>query len=64
MREPRTSPLADATEGWILGSDRFAGAIRDIVSPAHREPDAARVRRQPLTLSLIIEATCEVQGRS
>ena len=64
MSQPTTSPFADAIDGWILGSESFAGTIRSIVSPNSQEPTAVRVRRSPLPLSLVINATCEEFGIS
>ena len=51
IRQPPTSPFADAVDGWLLGSQAFVDRIKQLVNePKHEDevPQARRLRNLPL----------------
>ena len=58
---PGQSPFAQAIDGWILGSERFAERVREWISPSSRQATARKARRKmPLGQDQLLQVVCQV----
>jgi REP element-mobilizing transposase RayT len=58
---PAPSPFDQAIDGWILGSAGFAERVRELISPASRQPTAKNAqRRVRISTAKLLEGIYEV----
>ena len=61
LETPQQSPFEVAIDGWILGSERFAVRVRELISPSSRQPTATKARRtMPIEKDQLLQTVCEV----
>jgi REP element-mobilizing transposase RayT len=65
VTSPPTAPWAEARHGWLLGSERFLGRVRERLTeqrPSHRDLRREERLLHGLGLGRVIEAVCRRYG--